>query len=125
MVVLVAGAGILAATIVSLVWRRVKRQAEVEGKTVFVTGGSEGIGKAVATDFVRRGANVVVMARTEAKLKSAVEELESVRQNSAQRIGFQVMDVTDFPSVQRVWNAIVFDNQCRSVLPWIFSRPGP
>lgn len=31
-----------------------------EGKTVIVTGGSRGIGRAIALDFAKSGANVVV-----------------------------------------------------------------
>ena len=37
------------------------------GKTVFVTGGSRGIGKAIALKIARDGANVVIAAKTTEK----------------------------------------------------------
>lgn len=37
----------------------------LKGKTAFVTGASRGIGKALAIEFARQGANVVVAAKTE------------------------------------------------------------
>ena len=81
--------------------RRVARVREcVSGKTVFVTGGSEGIGHCMAEDFVRRGANVVLMARTESKLLTAVEELTKLETKEGQRIGHVCVDVTNLESVQ-------------------------
>lgn len=44
-----------------------------------VVGGSRGLGLLVAKELVRRGRRVVVAARTETELQSAVEQLELVR----------------------------------------------
>ena len=38
-------------------------------QTVIVTGGATGLGYAIAEQFVRRGANVFLNGRTEAKLR--------------------------------------------------------
>lgn len=40
-----------------------------------ITGGSDGMGRAVATNLAGRGAHVVVVARTTSKLQSTVEEM--------------------------------------------------
>jgi len=48
------------------------------GKTVIVTGGGYGIGKQIALTFGRLGANVVVAARSRAKLEAVAEELRGM-----------------------------------------------
>lgn len=47
----------------------------LEGKTAVVTGGTSGIGKAIAEEYVEQGAEVVVSGRTEDKGKEAAEEV--------------------------------------------------
>ena len=42
------------------------------GKTALITGGSEGLGFAIAQKFVAHGARVALMARTPEKLEKAV-----------------------------------------------------
>jgi NAD(P)-dependent dehydrogenase (short-subunit alcohol dehydrogenase family) len=44
-------------------------------QTVIVTGGATGIGYAIAEEFIRRGANVLLNGRTEAKLAAAADRL--------------------------------------------------
>ena len=49
----------------------------LEGKTAVITGSSRGLGFAIAKACAEQGANVVLAARTEATLHSAVAELRS------------------------------------------------
>jgi len=58
--------------------------ADLKGKTLFITGASRGIGKAIAVRAARDGANIVVAARTHRKhaalpgtIHTAVEEIEA------------------------------------------------
>lgn len=47
------------------------------GKTALVTGGSDGIGKAIATVFAAQGAKVIICARNEDKLASTQSQIEA------------------------------------------------
>ena len=52
-----------------------KRKFDYRGKHVLVTGGSSGIGLEVAREYLRKGANVSIMARDKKKLDTAKLEL--------------------------------------------------
>jgi len=49
----------------------------LEKRSVLITGGSVGIGLAVAREFLAEKANVIICARDEARVNSAVEELKA------------------------------------------------
>jgi NAD(P)-dependent dehydrogenase (short-subunit alcohol dehydrogenase family) len=48
-----------------------------QDKVVVITGGSSGIGKAVAIELVKRGANVIINGRREEALAEAAREIDS------------------------------------------------
>jgi 3-oxoacyl-[acyl-carrier protein] reductase len=50
---------------------------ELEGKVAVVTGGSRGIGKAIARRLAEEGADVVIASRTTETLESTAKEIES------------------------------------------------
>jgi NAD(P)-dependent dehydrogenase (short-subunit alcohol dehydrogenase family) len=52
------------------------------GKVAFVTGGSRGIGQAIARALLRGGTNVAITARSESTLRKAASELASEASNS-------------------------------------------
>jgi NAD(P)-dependent dehydrogenase (short-subunit alcohol dehydrogenase family) len=52
---------------------------QLEGKVAVITGGSAGIGLAIARGLAAEGANVVLCARDEDRLRSAAAELPGVR----------------------------------------------
>jgi 3-oxoacyl-[acyl-carrier protein] reductase len=49
----------------------------LKDKCALITGGGRGIGRAIALDFAKNGANVAVSSRTKEELESVVEEIES------------------------------------------------
>src|SRR6266478_9882762 len=48
---------------------------DLAGKAALVTGGSKGLGKAMARGFAEAGADVVISSRHEEELKPALEEI--------------------------------------------------
>lgn len=66
----------------------------IEGKTVLVTGASSGIGRSVAIECSRHGANVIITGRNTDKLQSTSDFLEG---NNHRQI---VADLTDADSLK-------------------------
>ncbi len=70
----------------------------MENEVIIVTGGSSGMGKAMAKKFAELGANVVITGRTLEKLEAVVEEFSSLKGKV-----FPVqMDVRNPEDVQRM-----------------------
>ncbi|MBK8429524.1 MAG: SDR family NAD(P)-dependent oxidoreductase [Lewinellaceae bacterium] len=54
-------------------------QTDLQHKNALVGGSSKGIGKAVALELAALGANVTLLARNEAALKTVLSELDTSR----------------------------------------------
>uniref|UniRef100_A0A8C4QRV4 3-dehydrosphinganine reductase n=1 Tax=Eptatretus burgeri TaxID=7764 RepID=A0A8C4QRV4_EPTBU len=79
------------------------RAVSLNGAHVVVTGGSSGIGKAIAIECVKRGAFVTLVARNEQKLIDAKEEVEQHLMNEKQVVQCMSLDVSkDFGQVKSV-----------------------
>lgn len=75
------------------------------GRKVFISGGSTGIGRALALAMAKDGASVIVCARGEAALQAVTEELRAA--NPAGTHGYVVADVTDVPAVRAAAGAAI------------------
>ena len=63
-------------------------------KVVLITGGSSGIGQALARLLAARGAHVWLAARDRVRLEAALREVESARSSREQRCGFVSADLS-------------------------------
>jgi len=68
--------------------------APLTNKTAIVTGASSGIGRATALALARQGANLVVTARREDRLRTLLEEIESLGAHAAFHAGDAIEDTT-------------------------------
>jgi 3-oxoacyl-[acyl-carrier protein] reductase len=75
----------------------------LKGKTAFVSGASQGIGRACALALAKMGARVALGARNEAKLETVAEEIAAAGGESK---AF-VMDVSDEASIQATAKAAI------------------
>ncbi|KAJ8124146.1 hypothetical protein O1611_g9433 [Lasiodiplodia mahajangana] len=72
-----------------------KNQMPVEGKTVLITGASEGMGRSAARQLAQKGANVILVSRSAGKLEEAVAEAKAAARNpQTQRFHYITADVS-------------------------------
>jgi len=69
--------------------------AEFSGKVVVVTGGSRGIGRAIAAGFARQGAQIVLAASSAANLAAAGQAITAAQEKD--KLGDKLGDRSDAP----------------------------
>lgn len=77
---------------------------DFKGKTVIITGGSEGVGAATARKFAEHGANLVLIARGKRKLERIAEELRTKT-----RVEIVAMDVSDADACANIYKKAEFE----------------
>ena len=75
-------------------------ELNLRGKTVLITGGSKGIGKAVAEVFVEEGADVHLVARDAATLAATADELRDGHQANVTTSALDLSDSANIPRLQ-------------------------
>ena len=82
-----------------------RKKVKFEGAHVLITGGSEGIGFALAKCFVKRNASVTIVARTQSKLNASSTALEKVikEEGLQARVFAYSADVTSYEEVAFFW----------------------
>jgi NAD(P)-dependent dehydrogenase (short-subunit alcohol dehydrogenase family) len=72
---------------------------DLTGRVALVTGGSKGLGKAMARGFAEAGADVIISSRHENELRAALDE---IGRDSTGRREYLVADMTDRADVKRL-----------------------
>lgn len=72
--------------------------AKLENKTSIVTGGSSGIGRAVAERFAKEGARVLIVGRKEDALRETAA--------TSDKISYVVGDITKTETIERIMQAV-------------------
>lgn len=80
---------------------RMLPEGTFEGRTAVITGGGTGMGLAMAREFARLGANVVIASRKKEVLEAAEAEIRQVAARGAEVAHFP-LDVRDPDAVDRV-----------------------
>ncbi len=93
-----------------------KREWDVRGKTILVTGGNSGIGRATALELARRGAHVVITARDPKKGAAAVAELSAQLQPDAGLLEWRLLDLADARSIREFSAAFLAEFAALDVL---------
>ena len=72
-------------------------ELNLRDRTAVITGGSMGIGKAIAKGLAAEGANIVLLARTQETLNTVAEE---IRSESKVQVLPLAADITDSQCVE-------------------------
>ena len=81
---------------------------DLRGKTVLVTGGNTGIGKATVVELVRRGADVHFTSRSAAKGEAALAEIQAAARGAAAgTVQVHPLDLASFRSIESFAGALL------------------
>lgn len=72
----------------------------LKGRNALITGGSSGIGYAIAKSFLNSGANITICGRNRDKLEHAKETLVHACHCNSERIELLGIDITSVPEIQ-------------------------
>lgn len=81
-------------------------QVTMDGRTALITGGSQGLGYAMAKRFLQSGAQVAILARRQEVLDSARAELEAA---TGGKVVAHACDVSDPQQIEQAHAAVVKD----------------
>jgi NAD(P)-dependent dehydrogenase (short-subunit alcohol dehydrogenase family) len=77
---------------------------DLSGRVALVTGGSKGLGKAMALGFAQAGADVLISSRHEGELQDAARE---IRSGSTSRVDYLVADMSERRQAEHLARAAI------------------
>ena len=86
----------------------------MRGKTILITGGNSGIGKATAIQLAQMGASVCITSRNEQKAEKAVAEI--IKKSGNQDISYLIGDLSSFSSIHNLADQFLSKNRQLDVL---------
>lgn len=84
-------------------------QQVLKGKTAIVTGGTAGIGKAIATLFASQGADVAIFGTNQLRAEQTVAELEQTKSAPEQKFRYFLADVSKTKEVEEALAKLVLE----------------
>jgi 3-oxoacyl-[acyl-carrier protein] reductase len=85
-------------------------------KNALITGGTSGIGKAIALAFVQQGANVAILGTNAEKAALAIQELQAAKVDQQQEITSFIVDVSLKQPVDEVVKKLILSWQSIDIL---------
>ena len=83
---------------------------KIKYRNAIITGGSSGIGLALAKQLASEGANVCLLARDEEKLAATQNEVQSLTVRADQKITTVSCDIRDYPALESALTDWLTDN---------------
>ncbi len=75
-------------------------QLLLKGKKALVTGGTAGIGKAIASIYAEQGADVAIFGTNQERAEQAVKEIEALRASPEQKVTYALVNVSNSKEVE-------------------------
>ncbi|MFA4870870.1 MAG: SDR family oxidoreductase [Pedobacter sp.] len=82
---------------------------KLEGKTAVITGASRGLGKEIATQFIKEGASVILCAKDQKTLSQTCHELNQYLTSPGQELFYCCVDISCRESIRHLHNTLTTD----------------
>ncbi|MBI9047871.1 MAG: SDR family oxidoreductase [Anaerolineaceae bacterium] len=89
---------------------------ENKNKNILITGGSSGIGKALAVEYISGGSKVILCARDLHKLNAAKDEIVQITKCDSSFIDVLSVDITDFDQTNQIIGEFLINHSVPDIL---------
>ncbi len=86
----------------------------MQDKTILITGGNDGIGRAAAQELARRGAGLILACRSRERGQAAADEIR--RQTGNERLRVVRCDLASFDSIRQAAGEVATAHERLDVL---------